>query len=88
VCGQPRDAALAFIRAEEGFDRRRYAGTVGWVDAHGNGTWAVSVRVAEVEGATARLYAGCGIVPDSDPQVELDETRVKLQALLSAIIRP
>jgi menaquinone-specific isochorismate synthase len=88
VCGQPRADALAFIRAEEGFDRRRYAGTVGWVDAKGNGTWAVSVRVAEVDGPVARLYAGCGIVPDSDPQVELAETRVKLQALLSAIIRP
>jgi menaquinone-specific isochorismate synthase len=88
VCGQPRDDALAFIRAEEGFDRRRYAGTVGWVDARGNGTFAVSVRVAEVEGPVARLYAGCGIVPDSEPQVELAETRVKLQALLSAIVRP
>ncbi|MGI8661692.1 MAG: isochorismate synthase [Acidimicrobiales bacterium] len=88
VCGQPRDEALAFIRAEEGFDRGRYAGTVGWVDARGNGTWAVSVRVAELDGRTARLYAGCGIVPDSEPAVELAETRVKLQALLSALIRP
>jgi len=88
VCGQPRDDALAFIRGEEGFDRRRYAGTVGWVDARGNGTFAVSVRVAEVDGPVARLYAGCGIVPDSDPQVELAETRVKLQALLSAIVQP
>ena len=87
VCGEPQADALAFIRAHEGLDRRRYAGTVGWVDGAGNGTWAVSVRVAEIDGPTAHLYAGCGIVADSDPEVELAETRVKLQAMLTAIVR-
>lgn len=88
VCGDPRDEALAFIDAHEDLDRRRYTGTVGWVDARGNGSWAVSVRCAEVEGATARVCAGNGIVADSDPEVELAETRLKLQALLGALVRP
>jgi menaquinone-specific isochorismate synthase len=88
VCGSPRDEALAFIRAHEGFDRGRYAGTVGWVDGRGNGTWAVSVRCADVDGAVARVCAGNGIVPDSDPATELAETRAKLQAMLSTLVRP
>jgi isochorismate synthase len=88
VAGWPRDDALAWIGAHEGIDRRRYAGTAGWVDAAGNGTWAVSVRCAEIDGPTARVWAGNGIVPDSDPPTELAETRAKLQALLSAIVRP
>jgi menaquinone-specific isochorismate synthase len=88
VCGSPREEALAFIRAHEGFDRGRYAGTVGWVDARGNGTWAVSVRCADIDGPVARICAGNGIVADSDPATELAETRAKLQAMLSALVRP
>ena len=88
VAGWPRDEAVAWIAGHEGFDRSRYAGTAGWVDAAGNGTWAVSVRCAEIDGARARVYAGNGIVADSDPPTELAETRAKLQALLSAIVRP
>jgi isochorismate synthase len=88
VCGSPLDAALAFIRAQEGFDRGRYAGAVGWVDSRGNGTWAVSVRCADIAGPVARVCAGNGIVPDSDPATELAETRAKLQAMLSALVRP
>jgi menaquinone-specific isochorismate synthase len=88
VCGSPRDDALAFIRAHEGFDRGRYAGAVGWVDGSGNGSWAVSVRCADLDGPVARLFAGNGIVADSDPATELAETRAKLQAMLSALVRP
>jgi menaquinone-specific isochorismate synthase len=88
VCGSPRDEALEFIRAHEGFDRGRYAGAVGWVDSRGNGTWAVSVRCADIDGSTARVCAGNGIVADSDPATELAETRAKLQAMLSALVRP
>jgi menaquinone-specific isochorismate synthase len=88
VAGWPRDEAVAWITEHEGFDRRRYAGTAGWVDSAGNGTWAVSVRCAEIEGSEARVWAGNGIVADSDPSTELAETRSKLQALLSAIVRP
>ena len=88
VCGQPRDLALDYIVEHEGFDRGRYAGAVGWVDGRGNGSWAVSVRTAQLDGESARLCAGCGIVADSDPDSELEESRNKLQALLSAIVRP
>lgn len=88
VCGRPRDAALAVIAELEDLDRGRYAGAVGWVDAAGNGQFAVSIRGATFEGERARVISGNGIVGDSDPSVELIETRAKLQAMLSAIVRP
>lgn len=88
--GFPRDAALELIAQAEGFDRGRYGGAVGWVDARGNGTWAVAIRCAELsdDRRSARLVAGGGIVAASDPLAELAETQAKLQAMLSAIIRP
>jgi isochorismate synthase len=88
VCGRPREAAEAFIAAHEGFDRRRYAGTYGWVDGRGNGQWAVGIRCAELDGTRARVIAGNGLVADSDPPTELRETRAKLQAMLGALVRP
>lgn len=88
VCGRPREAALGVIAELEGLDRARYAGAVGWVDAAGNGQWAVGIRGASIEGPVARLIAGNGIVGDSDPPTELSETRAKLQAMLAAIVRP
>jgi isochorismate synthase len=88
VCGHPRAAALDLIARLEGFDRGRYAGTVGWVDRAGNGRFAVSIRCAEIDGPRARVFAGNGIVADSDPITELAETRAKLHALLSALLRP
>lgn len=88
VCGRPRDAALKLIAELEGLDRGRYAGAVGWVDAHGNGQFAVSLRGATISGRTAQVIAGNGLVGDSVPEVELVETRAKLQAMLSALIRP
>jgi isochorismate synthase len=87
VNGWPRDLAYEWIAEHEGFDRGRYAGAVGWVDGRGNGTWAVSIRCADIAGTTARLYAGNGIVADSDPATELAETQAKLQAVLSALTR-
>ena len=88
--GHPRADALALIAEVEGVDRGRYGGAVGWVDAAGNGTWAVTIRCAELsaDGRTARLLAGGGIVADSDPLAELAETQAKFQAMLSALIRP
>ncbi|HEX4901983.1 MAG TPA: isochorismate synthase [Acidimicrobiales bacterium] len=88
VAGWPLAPALEFIAANEGIDRDRYAGAVGWVDAAGNGTWAVGIRSAIVDGPTARLFAGVGVVSDSDPLAELAETEAKFQAVLSAIVRP
>jgi menaquinone-specific isochorismate synthase len=88
VSGWPRDEASAWIAEHEGFDRGRYAGTAGWADARGNGTWAVTLRAAELDGTTARLVAGVGVLPDSDPAAELAETNAKFEALLTALVRP
>jgi isochorismate synthase len=88
ICGSPTDAALALIRRIEGADRGAYAGPVGWVDHRGNGEWAVGIRSAEVVGTTIRIFAGVGVVADSDPDAELAETRAKLQAMLSVLVRP
>lgn len=88
VCGTPTSDALAVIAELEGADRGAYAGPVGWVDHRGNGEWAVGIRSAEVEGTTVRIFAGVGVVADSDPDAELAETRAKFQAMLSVLIRP
>lgn len=90
VGGSPRDEALALIEAVEGFERGRYAGSVGWVDSEGDGTWAVALRCAEFseDRCSARLVAGGGIVAESEPLAELAETQAKFQAMLSAIVRP
>ncbi|HEV7721821.1 MAG TPA: isochorismate synthase [Iamia sp.] len=88
VCGRPRAAALEVIDELEGFDRGPYAGAVGWTDRHGQGEWAVAIRSAVIDGAHARVFAGNGMVADSDPPTELIETRAKLQAVLSVLVRP
>jgi menaquinone-specific isochorismate synthase len=90
VGGHPRSRALDLIASVEGFERGPYGGAVGWVDASGDGTWAVAIRCAELsdDRHMARLVAGGGIVADSDPLAELAETQAKFQAMLSAIIRP
>jgi len=82
VGGEPGEQAARLIPALEGLDRGWYAGPVGWTDASGDGEFCVALRCALLRGATARLYAGCGIVADSDPAAELAETEVKLGALL------
>jgi menaquinone-specific isochorismate synthase len=88
VGGTPTDAAVAYIDQVEGFDRGRYAGPVGWMDAGGDGSWAIGLRSAEVDGDRAWLYAGVGLVAGSRPGSELEETQLKLQALLAAMVRP
>jgi salicylate biosynthesis isochorismate synthase len=85
VGGEPRQEATAMIPALEGFDRGWYAGPVGWTDAAGDGEFCVALRCALLRGRLARLYAGCGIVRESDPAAELAETEVKLGALLPAL---
>ena len=88
--GHPSTEALALVAEVEGVARDRYGGAVGWVDAAGNGTWAVAIRCAQLsdDRTVARLHAGGGIVADSDPLAELAETQAKFEAMLSAIIRP
>jgi isochorismate synthase len=88
--GHPRSEAIELIERVEGFERGRYGGAVGWVDAAGNGTWAVTIRCAELsdDRLVARLVAGGGIVAESEPLSELAETQAKFQAMLSALVRP
>ncbi len=88
VGGDPRKEGLALIAEHEDLDRGSYAAPVGWIDQRGNGEFAVGVRSAEIWGAKARLFAGVGVVVDSEPETELAETRIKLEAMLGAIVRP
>jgi isochorismate synthase len=85
VAGEPRDAALGLIAELEPFERGSYAGPVGWVDARGDGEWAIALRCAELRGDHATLYAGAGIVAASRPDAEVDETERKFRAFLDAL---
>nr|WP_236796641.1 isochorismate synthase [Amycolatopsis sp. GM8] len=85
ICGTPTEAARQLVGELEPFDRGYYAGAVGWMNAEGDGEWAVSIRCAEVDSRSLRLYAGGGIVPASDPKAELDETSAKFQTFLRAM---
>jgi menaquinone-specific isochorismate synthase len=88
VGGSPRPAALATISELElaaGMDRGRYAGPVGWIDAHGDGELGIALRCAQLSGTSARLFAGCGLVADSDPDTELAEATAKLRAVRDAL---
>jgi salicylate biosynthesis isochorismate synthase/menaquinone-specific isochorismate synthase len=86
VGGWPREAADALIDELEGMERGWYAGAVGWIDSHGDGEFAVALRCGLLWEDGARLYAGVGVMPDSDPARELDETELKFKALLTALI--
>ncbi len=83
--GYPRDAALALIRRYEPFDRGWYAGGAGWTDAKGSGEFTVAIRSGVVRGDKAVLYAGCGILPGSDPEREYRESCLKLRPMLWAL---
>ena len=85
VAGHPRAAALDFIRRHEALDRGWYAAPVGWMDARGEGEFVVGLRSALVRGETATLFAGCGIVADSDPAAEVAEWGWKLRPMLGAL---
>ena len=85
VGGTPTEAAKALITEIEGMDRGRYAGPVGWMDAAGDGEWGIALRSAEITGNTVRLYAGCGIVADSDPAAELAEAWAKFVPVRDAL---
>lgn len=85
VGGTPRDAAVARIRELEGFSRGLYAGALGWLNSRGGGEFFVGLRAALVEGTSARLYAGAGIVAGSSPEQELRETELKFRAIEEAL---
>jgi menaquinone-specific isochorismate synthase len=85
VGGQPPDLALETIRESETFDRGWYAAPVGWFDADGDGTFAVAIRSALARDHEATLFAGAGIVADSDPDREYDEVQLKYRPILDAL---
>ncbi|QAY60447.1 isochorismate synthase [Microbacterium protaetiae] len=91
VAGTPTDAAIEAIRRIEPFDRRRYAGPVGWIDAAGDGEWAIALRCAQFEPEAVgglipvAAHAGAGIVAGSEPEAELLETRVKFRPIVDAL---
>ena len=88
VGGTPTPVATALIAEIEGMDRGRYAGPVGWMDASGDGEWGIALRSARLEGSVVRLYAGCGIVADSDPEAELAESQAKFVPVRDALSAP
>ena len=83
--GVPTDVSLDIIRNKEGMDRGYYAAPIGWTDTAGNGEFAVAIRSALLEGDQAYLYAGGGIVADSEPTKEYDETWVKFRPVMRAL---
>lgn len=85
VGGVPSEAALNAIRELEGFERGWYAAPIGWVDANGDGDFVVAIRSGLFRENTATLFGGAGIVADSDPQKEWDETGLKIRFLLNAM---
>lgn len=85
VCGVPTGAAQAYLEAAEPFDRGWFGGAVGWADGYGDGEWAVTIRCAELRGTHARLFAGAGLVADSDPTGERQETAAKFGTVLAAL---
>ncbi len=86
VCGRPRDAAFRFLASEENFDRGWYGAPVGWFDNTGNGVFVPALRCALANESGWRLFAGAGIVPESDPAKEWDETTLKLLTARAALM--
>ena len=86
VGGWPREPADALIDELEGMERGWYAGAVGWIDGRGDGEFAVALRCGLLWEDGARLYAGVGVMPASDPARELEETELKFKALLTALV--
>ena len=84
VAGTPRLKAQQLIAQLEPYDRAGYAGPVGWVSSDGSGELAIALRGGVIEQDQIRAFAGCGIVEESDPQAELDETELKFRAVRHA----
>ena len=88
VCGTPTSSARSTIAELERMDRQRYAGPVGWIDAEGDGEWAIALRCGQLDAddpRQIRLFAGCGIVAGSDPAAELAEAAAKFVPMRDAI---
>jgi menaquinone-specific isochorismate synthase len=85
VCGTPRNRAFDVIEEIEGMNRGRYAGPVGWVDARGDGELGIALRSGQIDSNQIRIFAGCGIVSGSNPDVEVAESLAKFAAMQSAL---
>lgn len=85
VGGYPRDESVPYIQAIEQIDRGWYSAPVGWFNLKGSGEFAVAIRSALLHDNTAELFAGCGIVSDSDPEKEWKETLLKFVPLMDAL---
>jgi menaquinone-specific isochorismate synthase len=85
VCGTPRNIAFDVIDEIEGMNRGRYAGPVGWIDARGDGELGIALRSGQITDNAIRIFAGCGIVAGSDPDIELAESAAKFEAMRSAL---
>lgn len=85
VGGTPRTSAMDWLRNNGESERGWYTGAAGWMDAAGDGELSVILRCALVQGPRAELFAGAGIVADSDSAGELEETELKLQAMLEVL---
>jgi menaquinone-specific isochorismate synthase len=85
VGGFPRKDAIPFIKKLENFERGWYASPVGWLNSKGRGEFGVAIRSGLLMGSSAHFYAGCGIVAESDPYDEWEETHLKFQPMLSAL---
>lgn len=83
--GMPKEPSMAMIRELEEMDRGWYAAPIGWIDWRMDGEFAAAIRSAVLQGKSAALFAGCGIVGDSDPDLEYRETRLKFRPMLSAM---
>ncbi|MRG85208.1 isochorismate synthase [Salinibacillus xinjiangensis] len=83
--GVPRDKALQFIYEEERLTRGWYSAPIGWMDAMRNGEFAVAIRSGLIQKDEVSLFAGCGIVKDSDPEKEFIETKIKYKPMLMAL---
>lgn len=88
VHGVPFASAAELLTDIEGFNRGPYAGPVGWLDANGDGVFAVGLRSALLDDAHATLWAGAGIVDGSDAAREWQETQAKFEPMLRALVRP
>jgi isochorismate synthase len=86
VAGAPRQTALAWLERNESLERGWYGGAVGFVEASGGGELSVALRSALLRDTAAHLFAGAGIVAESQPQAELQETQLKLRALLTPLL--
>lgn len=86
VCGTPTRVAASILAEHENLDRGRYAGPVGWIGADGDGEWGIALRSGRaMDERTWQIFAGCGIMSDSRPEAEWDETEAKFAPMRSAL---